>query len=128
MPDVRLYWLTDWDGDGARFGLEHALGTDALRSDPNNPRNLTPPAFDTLNRAQLTFGVNNAALPGTLWKLTRSTTLLPGSFTEIFRFDGTAYTFNNTQFGVLDNGDAFTVIDRFPPPGKAFYRFEAVAP
>ncbi len=127
-PDVRLYWLSDWDADGARFGLEHALGTDPFLSDPNNPRNLTPPAFDAQNRAQLTFGVNNAALPGTLWKLTRSTTLLPGSFTEIFSFAGGIATYNNTEINAFNNGTTITVIDLSPPPGKAFYRFEALAP
>jgi predicted outer membrane repeat protein len=127
-PDVRSYWLSDWDGDGQGFGVEHALGTDPLLPDRGNSRNLTVPTFDGLGRAQLAFGVNAAFTPGTQWVIRRSTTLQPGSFTEIFLFDGAAYTFNNAQVGVLDNGTAITVIDRFPPPGKAFYRLEALAP
>jgi hypothetical protein len=125
-PDVRSYWDADWDADGLAFGLEHALGTDPLRSDRANPRNLAPPVFDLAGRAQVTFGVNTAALPGTQWVVHRSTDLV--TFTEIFRYDGFTYTFNNTQFAVIDNGSAVTVIDRFPPSPKAFYRFEALAP
>jgi hypothetical protein len=125
-PDARLYWLADWDTDGSRFGLEHALGTDPLHSDIHNVRNLTAPIIDGLGRPQVTFGVNAAFIPGTQWILTRSTNLL--TFTEIFRFDGTAYTFNSTQAAVVDNGTSITVIDRLPPVGKGFYRLEALAP
>jgi hypothetical protein len=50
------------------------------------------------------------------------------TFPEIFRMDGTTNTFNNTQFVVIDNGTSVTVIDRFPPFPKAFYRVEALAP
>ncbi len=67
--------------------------------------------------------MNAGFTAGTRWIITRSTTLQSGSFTEIFRFDGTAYTFNSAQVLVVDNGDTITIIDRLPPPGKAFYRF-----
>jgi hypothetical protein len=126
--DVRQYWLADWDGDGQSFGLEHALGTDPLRSDNANTRNLTAPVIGGLGRPQVTFGVNNAALPGTQWVVRRSTTLLPGSFTEIFRMSSTTNTFNNTQINVIDNGTAVTIIDLLPPFPRAFYHLEALAP
>jgi hypothetical protein len=128
VPDVQLYWREDWDGDGQRFGVEHALGTDPLRSDINDAGNLTVPFIDGLGRPQVTFGVNNAFIPGTQWIITRSTTLQSGSFAEIFRMDGTAYSFNSAQVAVVDNGTTITVIDRLPPPGKGFYRFEAISP
>jgi CSLREA domain-containing protein len=125
-PDQRRFWATDWDGDGNAFGIEHALGTDPRVSDRANPRNLTAPFINSLGRALVTFGVNNTATPGTRWVFTRSTDL--HTFTEICRYDGTTYTFDNTQVDVRVNGTTITVSDLFPPLYKAFYRLEAPAP
>ena len=54
-----------------------------------------------MRRPQVTFGVNNTFIPGTQWIIARSTTLQPGTFTEIFRFNGTAYTFTSAQVAVV---------------------------
>ncbi len=59
--------------------------------------------------------------------ITRSTTLEPGSFTEIFRFVGPTSD-ETTAAGVnaTINADSFEITDNDPPPGRAFYRFEAI--
>ena len=49
------------DGAGIAFGIEHALGTDALASDRSNAHNLTPPASDPMGQVTLSFGRNSAA-------------------------------------------------------------------
>ena len=65
------------------------------------------------------------------WRLMRSPNLAPGSFTEVFRLDGTGgFTRPGVSFDL--NFDSpfpftrFTITDTNPSPGGAFYRFEAV--
>ena len=127
--DLRLFWETDWDGDGNAFGLEFALGTDPMASDPANPRNLTF-TRDANGNPRMTFGRNPAANSTTNWQLTRSTTLQPGSFETIFLFFGSAglgFFLDGTAEGSYDS-DSFEMFDINPPPGKAFYRIEAISP
>jgi predicted outer membrane repeat protein len=120
--DLARFWSLDFDGDASPYGTEQALGTDPLISDPSSSRNITDPAINGAGHAILSFGIG-AAAPGTRWILGRSSDLL--DFAEIYRFDGTAdtaapgITFLRTATGV-------TVTDTNPPPGAAFYRFEAV--
>jgi hypothetical protein len=121
------FWLTDTDLDGSLFGVEHALGTDPDTSDRGNPANLIAPQFNGSGNAGFTFGRNPAAEANTIWILQRSTTLAPGSFLEIFRFDGPAGILTN-QPGITSTPGAtmFSVTDTTPPAGQAFYRFKAV--
>lgn len=126
FADLDAFWATDWDQDGNPFGVEFALGTDPSTSDPAHPNNLalvvTPGGPSVLS-----FGRNPAANPHAIWSLTRSTTLEPGSFTEIFRFVGPTSD-ETTAVGVnaTINADSFEITDNDPPPGRAFYRFEAI--
>ncbi|MGJ8642878.1 MAG: beta strand repeat-containing protein [Luteolibacter sp.] len=126
-PDFAALWPTDTDLDGNPYGIEHALGTDPNISDPGHPANLTSPVFNGSGHATFTFGRNPAAEANTIWLLKRSTTLLPGSFVEIFRFDGPTLTPTN-QSGItsIPGATSFSVIDTTPPSGRAFYLFEAV--
>lgn len=122
--ELRRLWLLDSDGDGSPFGLEFALGTDPWTSDRSHSANLVL-SSDTEGRPTLTFGRNPAANSTAAWCLTRSTTLDPNSFIEIFRYDG-ASTTNGSSASVTPT--TFQIIDTTPPPGKAFYRVEAIAP
>lgn len=79
---------------------------------------------------EFTFGRGANALPGTIWRVTRSPDLTPGSFVEIFRFNGTstipAAPDANVHFTI--STDFISVIDLTPHLDRAFYRFEAIAP
>ena len=126
-PDFAALWSTDNDLDGKPYGVEHALGTDPDSPDPGNPANLTNPVFNGSGHATFSFGRNPAAEPNTIWILKRSTTLLPGSFVEIFRFDGPSVTpTNQTGITSTPSPTSFSVTDTTPPAGRAFYRFEAI--
>lgn len=120
-------WLLDTDGDGSPFGVEQALGTDSGTSDLGNSRN---PILmgDENGKPKLTFGLAAAALPGTVWRVTRSPDL--SNFTEIFRYDGStsipAAPDANVTFSI--GTTSISVTDLMPPSGKAFYRFEAISP
>jgi hypothetical protein len=120
--DLTRFWKLDFDGDDSPYGVEQALGTDPLVSDPSSSRNITAPALNASGHAVLSFGIG-AAAPGTRWILSRSTDLL--GFAEIYRFDGSADT---VVPGVtfLRTATSITVTDTDPPSGGAFYRFEAV--
>ena len=116
-PTCSFYWLRPTGtATASRFGVEHALGTDPLRPDRNNSRNLTvahhrrpgPRAAHLRRERRRTPRHALASSPA-------APTLDPGSFTEIFRYDGTSFFFNNTQVSVVDNGTTITVIDRVPP-------------
>lgn len=128
ITDLRLFWNTDGDGDGNAFGVEHALGTNPALADRSHPRNLTGPSLNPQGHATFSFGQNPAAAPGTLWVLKRSTDLI--TFTEIFRSDGSSLQLAPPPFfgSVFSSNDTFTVTDQTPPPGKAFYRIEAISP
>jgi len=126
--DLRRYWPLDWDGDGNAFGVEYALGTDPLAIDSGHARNLR---FTRNGSGQpvTTFGLNFDAISSTTWILKRSTTLLPGSFTEVFRVSpGIPAVVGSGIYYNLDV-TGFQITDTTPPAGgKAFYRLEAVAP
>lgn len=123
--DLARLWKLDTDGDGSPLGVEQALGTDSLLADSASSRNLTVPTFNSLGHAVLAFALNAAAAPGTRWVLSRSPDLAPGSFVEIYRYDGSAdtaapgITYLRTTTGV-------TITDTAPLPSPAFYRFEAL--
>jgi hypothetical protein len=128
-PDLALLWSIDFDHDGTPFGIEHALGTDPFVSDAREPGNLTAPVFASGN-AGLTFGFNPDAADHTIWILKRSPDLSPGSFEEIYRYDGPSATGTPaTDISAAVGAASIVVTDENPPAGKAFYRFEAeIAP
>ncbi len=117
-------WNQDSDGDGSPYGVEYALGTDTAVSDRSNSRNLTIPTINGSGHAVLSFGLNSAAVSATRWVLQRSPDLSPGSFTEVYRFDGTTDT-NASGITVVRTANSVTVTDANPPAGKGFYRFKA---
>ncbi len=125
--DLRRFWPLDLDNDGSPFGVEFALGTNPFLSDSTNPANLRMTA-DTHGHPVLTFGRNSAANSFATWRLIRSTTLLPDSFTEIFRFTGPTGDTSTDGSSANVNADHFEVTDNNPPPGRAFYRVEAISP
>ena len=118
-PDLATLWPTDDDLDGIPYGVEHALGTNPDVPDPGHPANLTSPVFNGSGHATFTFGRNPAAEANTIWLLKRSTTLLPGSSVEIFRFDGPTLTPTN-QSGItsIPGANSFSVTDTTPPADK----------
>ena len=128
--DLARFFPLDFDGDGSAFGVEYALGTDPLRFDAANSRTLSAPALNSAGEASLSFGLNLEAVPHVVWILKRSTNLQPGSFEEIYRFDGPSML-ETLQLGVesaitpLLAPDTISITDRTPPSGTAFYRFEA---
>lgn len=126
--DLGGFWLLDSDGDGVRFGAEFALGMNLAANDPGNAKNLKVTKNGSGNPV-ITLGRNPAANSTTTWRVSRSTTLLPGSFTEIFRYVGPTNFAFTTGSSAIVNPDSFQVTDTNPPAGgKAFYRFEAVSP
>ncbi len=124
--DLARFWKLDFDGDGSPYGVEQALGTDPLVSDAGNPRNLTGPIFDFSGHARLQIGLDSQAATETRWVISRSPSLSPGSFMEIYRFDGSASIAAPGIDFTLAPGRSISVTDENPPPGGAFYRFEAV--
>ena len=123
--DIPLFWPLDADGDGNPFGLEFALGTDDLLPDPVDGRNLRALA-PTGGVMRLAFGRNPTAEPYTLWRLTRSTTLLPGSYTEIFRYDGPTRAATHAGTIATLHPSAFEITDIATPEDRAYYRLEAI--
>jgi predicted outer membrane repeat protein len=122
--DLTRFWKLDFDGDGSPFGVEQALGTDPLVSDPANPSNLSLPSFRGMDGV-LTLGFNvGAAVPGTRWIVRRSPDLSPGSFQEIYRFDGSAATCA-PGYGYLHASGRVVITEENPSAGGAFYRLEA---
>ena len=75
---------------------------------------------------RLAFGRNPAAEPHTLWRLIRSTTLTPGSFAEIYRYDGPTRTATPTGTSATLLPDAFEILDLAAPAERAYYRLEAL--
>ncbi|MES2923805.1 MAG: right-handed parallel beta-helix repeat-containing protein [Verrucomicrobiota bacterium] len=116
-------WHSDADGDGSPLGAEIALGTDPATADSHHPRNLAAPVFYPGGYAVLRFGLG-ADIPGTRWILKRSSTP-GGGFQEIYRFNGTTDSVT-PGFGVVRTATSISVTDKNPPPGRAFYRFEAI--
>lgn len=124
--DLALLWESDFDLDGSPYGVELALGTDPSTPDPAAAANLAFTA-DLTGNPVIAFGRNPSAPPGTRWVLTRSPDLSPGSFEEIFRFDGSATLppAEDSNVGFSVTGTSISVTDKMKLPGKAFYRFEA---
>ncbi len=117
-------WNQDADQDGSPYGVEYALGTDPAVSDRSNSRNLTTPTINGSGHAVLSFGLNSSAVSATRWVLQRSSDLSPGSFTQVYRFDGTSDT-NASGITVIRTATSVTITDTNPPSGKGFYRFKA---
>ena len=120
------FWELDTDSDGNVFGVEHALGTNPLVADRGAAGNLVAPSINGSGQAVLSFGYNASATPGTVWVLLRGT--LTSGFSEVYRYDGTVETFNAGLFSSSIGGSSITVTDLSPPAGRAFYRFQAIAP
>jgi predicted outer membrane repeat protein len=121
--DVR-FWKLDFDGDGFPYGVEQALGTDNFVPDPGNSRNLTAPTFDSSGHVTLRFGKTGSAA-GTRWVLKRSPDLNSANFVEIYRYSLSSETMA-PGISCERPGSTFIITDANPPPGQAFYRFEAV--
>ncbi len=117
-------WNQDADNDGSPYGVEYALGTNTAVSDRGNSRNLTTPTINGSGHAVLSFGLNSAAVSATRWILQRSPDLSAGSFTEVYRFNGTTDT-NASGITVVRTANSVTITDANPPTGKGFYRFKA---
>lgn len=122
---VSSAWTTNLDGDANPFGVEFALGTGIGSSDPAHPRAFRIVGMNGFRQPKLTFGFNIAALPYMSWIVKRSTTLVPHSFTEIYRYHGPTMTEITTNTSARLLGDLLEVIDINPSPEGAFYRFEA---
>lgn len=130
LSDLALFWDSDFDGDGAGFGVEHALGTNPGVADPGNSRHLTPPQINPSGERELFFGLNPAAGPHTVWILSRSPDLSPGSFAPIFRYDGTTDSLTvqpgiEARFTPAYAPGMIQVTDTNPSMPRAFYRVEA---
>jgi len=117
-------WNQDTDLDGSPYGVEYALGTNPAVSDRGNSRNLTAPTINGSGHAVLSFGLNSSAVSATRWVLQRSTDLSPGSFTEVYRFNGTTDTLAS-GISVVRTATSVTITDANPPSGRGFYRFKA---
>jgi hypothetical protein len=116
-------WKSDSDGDGIPFGTEYALGTNPFVSDASAPGLLQ---LQIGPDKQITFGRNPAAVPNTQWVLKRSPNLQPGSFTEVFRFNGPTGISTSTSGVTATIGTSgFTITDPTPSP-RNFYRLETV--
>lgn len=123
--DLPLIFAADGDGDGVPFGVEHALGMDSSSSDLTAPRRFQLGMDFISSQPKLTFGFNTAARPFTSWIVKRSTTLTPEGWTEIYRYHGPTMTETTNGTTATPMGDLLEVTDTNPPPGGAFYVFEA---
>ena len=120
--DLARFWELDFDGDGSPYGIEIALGTDPFAPDATNPRNLTPPIFNSSGHVTLSFGTR--PLPGIRWILMRSPDLSPGSFIEVYSTDLITDTATN-DVSFVRSDSSITITDEKPLPVRGFYRFEA---
>ncbi|MEO0454605.1 MAG: CSLREA domain-containing protein, partial [Verrucomicrobiota bacterium] len=127
FPSILLtVWEVDPDRNRVGWGEEWATG--ALTSIGREFSFL----FDETGNI-FTFGINPDAYPYVIWSLTRSTTdLQPGSFINIFNFDGPASTIS-TGVGVFheitenSETDPLAFISDTPPTSnKVFYKFEVI--
>lgn len=128
--DLAVVWSTDWDGDGNSFGVEQALGTDPLVSDAGAPGN--PNISQSVGGVpSVKFGWSEAAKPHTIWLVHRSPDLSPGSWQEVYRYDGpnslTTLAPGFTGVWHIDGTGAggVTLHDQLSLPGKGFYRVAA---
>ncbi len=121
--DLAQFWKQDWDRDGVPFGMEFAVGTDALRPDRNSPDHLAV-QFSSGTPA-VTFRVHDPARPHVRWVVRRSLNL--SAFTEeIYSFNGRT-ALNTVAPGIFQGsaGSLVLVRDQLPNPLAAFYRLEA---
>jgi len=132
-PAIGVLFLSDYDNDGNAYGYEMALGTDPNTADLNNPRNLTAPIPDQDGNLTFSFGRGNTGSGFYIYTLSRSTTLDPHSFVEIFRFPtpntltlapGVTATTDQGFQAFFDGSvfNSFTITDEIPLNEKAFYR------
>ncbi len=111
------------DEDPTANGIEYALGTSVLISDPTSPNN--PEVITNgSGEIEITFGFNPIAAVDTRWIIERSTDL--ENFTEIYRYDGPTNT-GTPQAGIsaVVGATSITVTDPNPPSPNVFYRFGA---
>lgn len=103
-----------------------SLGTDPFTEDGADPRQ--PTVFSQAGASGITLGFNADAVPDTIWIVKRSFDLTPGSFEEIYRYDGsTGVATADEDFDVEYPAGRIRLIDnRAPRPAAAFYRVEAV--
>ena len=125
-PDIARFWKLDSDGDASPYGVEQALGTDNFAADSANARNLTAPVIDPSGHAVLRFSINSGAASGTRWIVRRSPDLSPGSFAEIYSYDGLGTDTAAPGITWQRTASSITVTDLTPPAGQVFYRFEAL--
>ncbi len=105
--------------------FDHSL--DPLAPDALHPRHLQAPVFHG-DECDIRFGLNDAARPHMIWILKRSPDLMPGSFVEVYRYDGPSGVATvQPGFGANTSpGPYFIVTDQHPPDPCAYYRFEAI--
>ncbi len=116
-------WKSDTDSDGIPFGTEYALGTNPFLSDANAQGLLQ---VQIGPHKQITFGRNPAAVLNTQWVLKRSLDLQPGSFTDVFRFNGTTGISTSASGVTATIGTSgFTITDPTPST-RAFYRLDTL--
>ena len=85
-------------------------------------RNLAAPILDSAGDAILSFGTPSNT-PGFAWVLSRSPALTPGSFTEIYRYQGGAdIATPGTTF--VRTAAFITVTDANAPSGSGYYRID----
>ena len=124
--DAMRFWRLDFDNDGSPYGVEQALGTNPLVSDIGHPQKLSTPTFNGSGHALLGFGLNPVdPVIGTRWILKRSPDLTPGSFQEIYRFNGLTDTAGP---GIVFQRQSrlINITDTASHPRHGFYRFEAL--
>ena len=94
-------------------------------TDAANKANLA--VLQSSGTVSVTFGFNPAASNTTAWVVKRSLDLLPGSFLEVYRYDGpTDTTTTNIPISVNMTSSSFEVQDlSSPQPTSAFYSLEA---
>ena len=125
LAPLNAAWATNTDGDPNAFGIEFATGTDSGANDPAHANAFRITGMDGSGNPTLTFGLNPTALDYTSWIVKRSTTLLPDSWTEIYRYHGPTRMETATGTTATPMGALLQVVDYNPPPGGAFYLFEA---
>ena len=107
-----LSFFFDSDGDGTPNGVEQAIGSNPLVSDPAHPNKLQPQGFDGTSFG-LQFGYADGSIPLTL---TRSI--------DLINFEEIAVSGDDFNTGL----NPFFIRDSDPPEAKAFYRLEATRP
>ncbi|MGJ8677947.1 MAG: S8 family peptidase [Akkermansiaceae bacterium] len=120
--EISISVISDGDSDGFPLILELALGTDSDVADFDNPNRPTI-SQNADGKIAFTFGRGSEPLAGTVLIVERSTTLLEGSFEEVYRFefDDESSTLGS---GIVEDllEDQFLITDELQAEGHAFYR------